>query len=248
LKSDQSIDYSNNNFDNTITIDGKTVAFTKGQTILDVALAANIHIPHLCFNPKFEPHGSCRVCTVNVNGHSHCSCTTPASANDVVESDTVDINHDRRVLVQMLFTEGNHFCPSCEKSGDCLLQTTAYDLGMVSPHFSPNFPIREVDASHPDMLIDHNRCIFCSLCVRASREIDCKNVFGVSKRGAKTALTVNSPSGRLGDTDFSSNDFAANICPVGAILHKGVGFAKPIGKRSYDIAPLKINQTSGEGA
>ncbi len=242
------IDRSNDNSSNTLTIDGKSVAFIKGQTILDAALEAEVYIPHLCFNPKFEPHGSCRVCMVEVNGHTHCACTTPASQNDVIKSDTREINHDRRVLLQMLFTEGNHFCPSCEKSGNCLLQSTAYELGMVSPHFSPNFPIRTVDASHPDMLIDHNRCIFCSLCVRASREIDCKNIFGISKRGSQTTLTVNSSSGRLGDTDFSSNDFAANICPVGAILHKGVGFAKPIGNRSNDITPLKTQAISGEGA
>ena len=229
-------------------MDGVPVPFVEGQTILDAAIEANLYIPHLCFNPKFKPHGSCRVCSVNVNGHSSCACTTPASSGAVIESDTTEINHERRVLVQMLFTEGNHFCPSCEKSGDCLLQSTAYELGMVSPHFSPNFPIREVDASHPDMLIDHNRCIFCSLCVRASREIDCKNIFGISQRGAKTVLTVNSPTGHLGDTDFSANDFAANICPVGAILHKRVGFTHPIGQRHNDITPLKTQSIVGDDA
>lgn len=229
-------------------IDGKEIKYTEGQTILEAASQADIYIPHLCYNKKFKPHGSCRVCIVNINGHSSCACTTPVTPNARIESDTVELNHDRRVLVQMLFTEGNHFCPSCEKSGDCLLQTTAYELGMVSPHFSPNFPIREVDASHVDMLIDHNRCIFCSLCVRASREIDCKNIFGLAQRGAKTTLSVNSPSGRLGDTDFSSSDYAANICPVGAILHKGTGFKNPIGQRSSDITPLKTHSTSGEDA
>ncbi len=239
---------NHSNESSTILIDGKSVPFTKGQTILDAALASDMYIPHLCFNPKFKPHGSCRVCLVNVNGHASCACTTPASPNAKVESDTTELNHDRRVLVQMLFTEGNHFCPSCEKSGDCSLQTTAYELGMVSPHFSPNFPIREVDASHPEMLIDHNRCIFCSLCVRASREIDCKDIFGLSERGAKTKLTVNSPTGRLGDTDFSSNDFAANICPVGAIIHKGVGFANPIGQRIHDLSTHQIQALDGEDA
>ena len=239
---------NNSNESSTLFIDGKSVPFTNGQTILDAALASDLYIPHLCFNPKFKPHGSCRVCLVNVNGHSSCACTTPASPNAVVESDTTALNHARRVLVQMLFTEGNHFCPSCEKSGDCSLQTTAYELGMVSPHFSPNFPIREVDASHPEMLIDHNRCIFCSLCVRASREIDCKNIFGLSERGAKTKLTVNSPTGRLGDTDFSSNDFAANICPVGAIIHKGVGFTNPIGQRTHDLSIHHTQSLDAEDA
>ena len=148
----------------------------------------------------------------------------------------------------MLFTEGNHFCPSCEKSGDCLLQATGYELGMVSPHFVPNFPQRKVDASHPDMLIDHNRCILCSLCVRASREVDGKNIFGLAQRGAHTQLQVNAASGRLGDTDFSANDRAAQVCPVGAILPKGRGFAQPIGQRTYDLHPLPERSNDGEGA
>ena len=89
-----------------------------------------------------------------------------------MESDTPAINAERRALVQMLFVEGNHFCPSCEKSGDCKLQATAYDLGMVSPHFDHFYPDRPVDASHPELLLDFNRCILCSLCVRASRDVD----------------------------------------------------------------------------
>ena len=67
----------------------------------------------------------------------------------VVESDTPALNDQRRALVQMLFVEGNHFCPSCEKSGNCKLQATAYELGMMSPHFDHFFPDRPVDASHP---------------------------------------------------------------------------------------------------
>ena len=100
------------------------------------------------------------------------SCTTRATAGAVVESDTPEINAERRALVQMLFVEGNHFCPSCEKSGDCKLQATAYDLGVMSPHFDHFYPDRPVDASHPDVLLDFNRCILCSLCVRASRDVD----------------------------------------------------------------------------
>jgi [NiFe] hydrogenase diaphorase moiety small subunit len=222
----------------TFTLDGRPIAFAEGQTILQAAIAAGAYIPHLCFHPDFAPHGSCKVCTVKVGGRHTASCTTRAAAGAVVESDTPELNGERRALVQMLFVEGNHFCPSCEKSGDCKLQATAYDLGMVSPHFDHFYPDRPVDASHPDVLLDFNRCILCSLCVRASRDVDRKNVFALAWRGIRTKLIVNSRTGRLADTDFSHEDKAAHVCPVGVILHKRRGFDTPIGKRVFDLRPI----------
>jgi [NiFe] hydrogenase diaphorase moiety small subunit len=229
------------------TLDGKPVAFTDGQTILQAAVAAGAYIPHLCFHPSFKPHGSCKVCTVKVDGREAASCTTRAKAGSVVESDTPEINDQRRALVQMLFVEGNHFCPSCEKSGDCKLQATAYDLGMVSPHFDHFFPDRPLDASHPDLLLDFNRCILCSLCARASRDMDGKGVFGLAGRGIGTRLIVNAASGRLADTDIKATDRAAQVCPVGAILPKRRGFAVPIGRRVFDLKPISaVADTSAE--
>jgi [NiFe] hydrogenase diaphorase moiety small subunit len=138
----------------------------------------------------------------------------------------------------MLFVEGNHFCPSCEKSGNCLLQASAYDVGMEGPHFEEFYPDRPVDASHPDLLLDLNRCILCELCVRASREVDGKSVFAIGGNGITSHLLVNSESGRLGDTNLSLSDRAAHICPVGAILPKRHGFEVPIGARRFDIKPV----------
>ena len=161
-----------------------------------------------------------------------------AMAGMVVESETEEINAERRALTQMLFVEGNHFCPSCEMSGNCQLQATAYHLGMMSPHYDHFFPNRPVDASHPDVLLDFNRCILCSLCVRASRDVDGKNVFALSGRGIATHLIVNAKSGQLGDTDFTLVDKAAQVCPVGVILKKRKGFAVPIGERKFDQVPI----------
>ena len=222
----------------TFTLDGKSVPFAEGQTIIQAAQAAGVFIPHLCYHPEFKPHGSCKLCTVKVNGRHTASCTMRAAAGMVVESETEEINAERRALTQMLFVEGNHFCPSCEQSGNCQLQATAYHLGMMSPHYDHFFPNRAVDASHPDFLLDFNRCILCSLCVRASRDVDGKNVFALSGRGIQTHLIVNARSGQLGDTDFTPADKAAQVCPVGVILRKRRGFAVPIGERQYDKAPI----------
>ena len=220
------------------TLDGKSIPFSDGQTIMQAAQAVGVYIPHLCYHPEFKPHGSCKLCTVKVGGRQTASCTTLAQDGMEVESDTKALNDERRMLTQMLFVEGNHFCPSCEKSGDCKLQATAYQLGMMSAHFVPFFPSRALDASHPELLLDFNRCILCSLCVRASRDVDGKNVFALSGRGINTHLIVNAKSGRLADTDVSLEDKAVQVCPVGVILRKDRGFAVPIGKRTYDLKPI----------
>ena len=222
----------------TFTLDGKTIPFEPGETILQAAGRAGVYIPHLCYHPEFKPHGSCKLCTVKINGRQTASCTMRAMAGMIVESETEELNAERRALTQMLFVEGNHFCPSCEKSGNCQLQATAYHLGMMSPHYDHFYPNRPVDASHPDVLLDFNRCILCSLCVRASRDVDGKNVFALSGRGIGTHLIVNAKSGQLGDTDFTLDDKAAQVCPVGVILPKRRGFAVPIGERKYDQQPI----------
>lgn len=218
----------------TFLLDGEPTPFEPGQTVMQAALASGRYIPHLCYHPEFKPHGSCKVCTVKVNGHTAASCTMPAQPGMEVENSTEELNDLRRTLVQMLFVEGNHFCPSCEKSGNCLLQAVAYDLGVLSVDLDYLFPSRPVDASHPDLLLDFNRCILCELCVRASANVDGKSVFALSGRGIDKHLIVNAASGRLADTDVAVTDKAVSVCPVGVILKKRVGFAVPIGKRRFD--------------
>jgi [NiFe] hydrogenase diaphorase moiety small subunit len=224
--------------DPTFSLDGEDLPFQAGDTLLQAATRAGRYIPHLCWHPDFAPHGSCRICTVKVDGRMGAACTVRAAPGLDVHSNTDELNAQRKTLLQMLFVEGNHFCPSCEKSGDCRLQATAYQVGMEGPHFEEFYPDRPVDASHPDVLLDFNRCILCGLCVRASREVDGKNVFELGGHGIGTHLLVNSASGKLADTDLTPDDRAANICPVGVILPKRRGFAVPIGQRRFDLKPV----------
>jgi len=219
----------------TLTIDGQEIPFQAGQTIMDAALAAGVYIPHLCHRPGLAPHGSCKLCSVETGGRSVSSCTQPAVSGQQIGNNTPALNEARKTLTQMLFSEGNHICPSCAKSGDCTLQAVAYHLGMLDGHFPPFFPRREVDASHPTVMLDRDRCIFCELCVRASREVDGKEVFAIAGRGINAHLIVNSASGKLADSDLEAGDMAAHICPVGAIMIKGHGHEVPIGQRTFDL-------------
>lgn len=230
----------------TFLLDGEAVEFGDGETILQAATRAGHYIPHLCWHPEFGASGSCRICTVKVNGRTGASCTVQAAAGQEVESNTAELNSQRKTMLQMLFVEGNHFCPSCEKSGNCGLQATAYALDMQGPHFEEFYPNRPVDATHPDMMLDLNRCILCGLCVRASQQVDEKDVFAIGGHGIHTHLLVNSPSGKLGDSAFAATDRAADVCPTGVILHKRRGFSIPIGKRQFDAKPISEQVEGGK--
>lgn len=219
------------------TIDGKPVTAAPGETILEAAEAAGIYIPRLCFMKELVPHGSCRVCTVLVNGRPAAACTTPAGAGVTVESESEKVTALRRNIIEMLFVEGNHFCMFCEKSGNCELQALAYRFGITAPKYPYLFPKRDLDASHPDILLDRNRCILCGRCVRASRDVDGKHVFDFVGRGVHKRIAVNAEA-RLADTRADVTDKAIDACPVGCILKKRVGYQVPVGQRKYDKRPI----------
>ena len=221
----------------TFTLDGIQVSAAEGQTLLEAAQDAGIYIPRLCYREGLTPGGHCRICTVIVNGRPASACTFPASPDLVVENDTDELNEMRKCVLEMLFVEGNHVCPSCEASGDCELQALGYRLGLIAPRFPYLNPVRELDASHPDVLIDRNRCILCGRCARASRELDGKSVFGFEGRGIHKRIAVNAANGLAG-TDADAADEAVAACPVGCLLVKRQGNRVPIGKRTYDKTPI----------
>jgi len=220
----------------TFTVDGVEVEATLGQTILQACDAAGVYIPRLCYHPDLEPAGHCRVCTCKIDGRIGSSCTMPAAQGMVVENDTAQLNADRRVLIEMLFIEGNHFCPSCEKSGDCELQALGYRLEMTGPTLPYLWPQHELDATHPDVFIDRNRCVLCSRCIRASRTVDGKSVFGFEGRGLKVRLNIDAK--HLDETQLAVVDKAVQVCPVGCIVIKRTGYQTPYGSRKYDQKPI----------
>ncbi len=228
----------------TITIDGRVLTAQPGQTVLEAAEAAGIYIPRLCHREGLTPAGACRVCIVLVNGRPQSACTLPVSPGMVVENDSPRLREHRKCLIEMLFVEGNHFCMFCEKSGNCELQALAYRFGITAPRYPYQFPKRAVDASHPDIFIDHNRCILCARCIRASRDLDGKNLFQFVGRGAHKHVGVNAQA-RLADTDADVTDAAMSACPVGAILTKRVGYAVPVGMRLYDHQPIGADIEAG---
>ena len=119
----------------------------------------------------------------------------------------------------------------------------ARNVRVLKPHVASlrrllmQFPKRDVDMTHPQIWVDRNRCILCGRCVRASRDLDGKHVFEFVGRGAEKRVAVNAEA-NLGDTDADVTDRAIEICPVGALMRKRVGYAVPVGERKYDHQPI----------
>ena len=217
-------------------LDGTDCLGQKGQYIIDAARENGIYIPTLCNVPGVKPKGACRMCNVRVNGKLMTACTTPIANGMIIESETPDLSNLRKAILELLFTEGNHFCPACEKSGDCELQALAYRYNMTVPRFKYQFPERDIEATHPKLIKDHNRCILCKRCVRIIKNRDGKSIFAFGKRGHK--ITINIDTELAKDMDDNTAREAVNICPVGALLLREKGFSKPIGKRKFDYEAI----------
>ena len=220
----------------TFEIDGKVCSANPGQTIIDAARENGVYIPSLCHFEGTKSPGSCRLCNVKVNGREMTACTTPVTEGMVVENETPELDELRKVIIEVMFVSGNHFCPSCEKSGNCELQALAYRYQMMVPRFPYEFPFIEVDASAKHIFLDGNRCIMCKRCIRLIKK-DGKSVFAFSGRGGEH-LHVTMDVELASQLTEAEAQEAMEICPVGAILKKEEGFRVPIGERMYDNVPI----------
>lgn len=217
------------------SIDGREGLADQGMTIYEAAKANGVYIPVLCHYEGLKPVGSCRICSVMVNGRWMASCTQPLSEGMAIENDTPPVVEYRRAIIEMLFSEGNHFCPACEKSGNCELQALAYRYGIMVPRFPYQFPQRQIEA-YAGFLLEHNRCVQCQRCVRAIQTEDGRKIFAMKNRSKDLRVNVDRKlAAKLSPDQIQK---AMDICPVGAILKKEVGFIRPIGQRKYDHQPI----------
>ena len=213
-------------------IDGKEYMAEEGTSLLAAAKGNGVYIPSLCHFEGVKPKGSCRVCTCRVNGNLMSTCTTRVFDGVKVENKTEELEEMRKGIVELMFTEGNHFCPSCEKSGFCELQALAYRYRVTSPRFPYLFPTKPVESKNPKLLKDQNRCILCKRCIRAIKDENDKSLFAFRNRGHQVVISIDTEL--AADISDELAQKAMDVCPVGAILKKRKGFAVPIGQRTYD--------------
>ena len=222
-------------------IDGEPCLAAAGTLLIAAAAENGVYIPSLCNYPGIPPKGSCRICTVRINGRLATACTSRVMADMEVQAITPELEEFRASVVEILFAEGNHLCPSCEKSGRCELQALAYRYHMTTPRFAYVFPKRGVEAWHPKILKDHNRCILCKRCIRGIRDERGRTIFAFGRRGDRLVINIDPETSR--DVSDELVRQAAEMCPVGAILAKGKGFDEPIGHRRFDRRPIGSDVT-----
>lgn len=205
-----------------ITIDGKTTEVERGTTILNVARKLGIEIPTLCDHPELTPYGGCRLCLVEIEGFRTLqpSCTLPANNDMVVHTNTKKVLDARKFILSMIFSERNHFCPYCQVSGgDCDLQNSAYAEGMTHWPIMPNWKPYPVDASHPFIVVEHNRCILCRQCVRACSELVGNFTLAFDERGGDSNLVADLGI-PLGESSCVSCGTCIQVCPTGSLIDR----------------------------
>ena len=208
-----------------VRIDGEVVAATAGQTILEAARANDKYIPALCYMEGLSAVGAGRLCMVEVSGVARLlpACTTPVQEGLALVTTSPQLHEYRKIALELLFAERNHVCAVCVSSGHCELQALAQNHGVTHIRYPYNFPRLSVDTSHPRFVLDHNRCILCSRCVRTCAEIEGAHVWDVAGRGIGSRLVseLQRPWGE--SSTCTSCGKCVQACPTGAMAAKGWG-------------------------
>ena len=207
----------------SIRIDGELVNATEGQTILEVARESKKFIPTLCYLKGLSAVGACRLCMVEVSGIPRLlpACTTPVQDGMSVTTSSQKLARYRRIAIELLLVERNHICAVCVSNNHCELQNMARMLGVTHVRYPYNYPKLPVDISHERYVLDHNRCILCTRCVRVCSEVEGAHVWDVTARGIQSVL-ASELSRPWGDSKTCTGcGKCVQACPTGALAEKG---------------------------
>jgi len=221
----------------TLQIDGKDYSAHEEETILDIARQNDIYIPTLCHIEGLSISGACRLCLVEIKGWRKLApaCSTHVDEGMEIFTHSERLNKYRRMISELLFSEGNHICAVCVSNGNCELQNLAIQLGMDHVRYSNLQQIRLVDMTHDRFVLDRNRCVLCARCVRVCDEIEGAHTWDMTGRGVDARI--------ISDLDRPWGDSATctrcgkcvNICPVGALVQKGRAVGEMV--KRHDFLP-----------
>ena len=219
----------------TLTIDGKHVGAEESETILEAATDAGINIPTLCHLDGLTNVAACRLCLVEIAGSKKLlpACVTNVAEGMEVKTNSEKLHKYRAMILELLFAERNHICSVCVSNGHCELQSHAQQQGITHVRFPYLYPNALVDASHDRFVIDHNRCILCTRCVRVCDEIEGAHTWDVMGRGTNSRVItdLNQPWGT--SETCTSCGKCVHVCPTGALFEKGKSVAEMAKRREF---------------
>ncbi len=219
----------------TLKIDGVDVGAREDETILELAQENGIFIPTLCHLEGVHDVGACRLCLVEVKGTSKLlpACMTYAEEGMEVITNSERLLTYRRQVLDLLFSERNHVCAVCVSNGHCELQWLAEKLGISHVGVPYLYPQLAVDASHSFYVLDHNRCILCTRCVRVCDEIEGAHTWDVMGRGVECRVIsdLNQPWGTADSCTRCGK--CVQVCPTGALFSKGKAVSEMTKKREF---------------
>ena len=215
-----------------ITIDGTVIEVAEGTNVVAAAESVGKEIPHYCYHPGLSVAGNCRMCLVEVKALSErqatplpklqIGCNITVQDGMVVETDNDRVNEARRSVLEFLLINHPIDCPVCDQSGECKLQDYYMDYGGYGSRvgLADKVHKQKAIAVGPDIMLDQERCILCTRCVRFLDEFTETHELTVTERGDRVELSL--ATGATVDNDYATN--VVDICPVGALTSRQFRF------------------------
>ena len=201
----------------TMTIDGRKVEFTDEKNVLTIIRKAGIDIPTLCYHSELSTFGACRLCTVEDDrGRMFASCSEEPRDGMVIFTNTGRLRKYRKLIIELLLAAHCRDCLTCEKSGDCNLQTLAKRFGVMNVRFENYKERRPLDFSSPSIVRDPNKCILCGNCVRVCEELQGVGALGFAHRGSDS-MVMPAFDREIATTKCVNCGQCRVFCPTGAI-------------------------------
>ena len=207
----------------TLKINGVEVTVPEGTMILKAARDTGVLIPTMCNLEGLSAYGGCRLCLVEISGSPKLfpACITPVSSGMEITTNSDKLKEYRRTAVQMLLAERTHICSVCIANDHCELQAMANQLGVDHVLFERNWTSEKIDSSHDFLVIDRNRCILCTRCIRVCDEIECGHTLELKLRGKDAQVIMDLDEKWHDSCSCTSCRKCAKVCPVGAIYIEG---------------------------